>query len=333
MAEKPNIVVFMTDHQRGDTMKEGSPVKTPNIDRFRRQSVHFTRAYCPAPHCCPSRATFFSGLYPSEHGVWNNVNVGNTLSRGLFENTRLFSQDLQEAGYHLFFSGKWHVSDEQGPQDFGFELLYHPAGYHKSPRRPDTREWDIYYSGRFPLDTGKEPHTPGRIVRPGYPEYIQYGVNESPFDDAQVAQAAAEKLQQLEDPFFLYVGPLGPHDPYFVPQRFLDLYPLESISLPDNFEDPMEDKPALYRRTKDRYNQLTPEEHRESIRHFYAFCSYEDYLFGKVLEQVEQSGKIDNTLILYVSDHGDYVGAHGLWAKGLPCFREAYHVCSMIGEG
>ena len=95
---KPNIIVFMTDHQRGDTILEGSPVKTPNLDRFRKQSVTFREAYCPAPHCCPSRATFFSGLYPSEHGVWNNVNVGNALSTGLFEGVKLFPQDLTENG-------------------------------------------------------------------------------------------------------------------------------------------------------------------------------------------------------------------------------------------
>lgn len=335
MAAKPNIIVFMTDHQRGDTIQAGSPVKTPNLDRFRKQAVNFTRAYCPAPHCCPSRATFFSGLYPTEHGVWNNVNVSNTLSRGLYEGTRLFSLDLKEAGYRLYFSGKWHVSAEEGPEDFGFETLYHPYTYQKSPRRPDTREWH-WYDGKNEMDTGEEERTEGRILRPGYPPYIQYGIDESPFDDAEVAQAAADYLAQMEDatsPFFLYVGPLGPHDPYFVPQRFLDLYPIEDIRLPDNFADSMDDKPALYRRTQDRYSQLTPEEHRECIRRFYAFCSYEDYLFGKVLEQMEKRGIMENTLILYVSDHGDYMGSHGLWAKGLPCFQEAYRVCAMAGGG
>lgn len=335
MAAKPNIIVFMTDHQRGDTIQAGSPVKTPNLDRFRKQAVNFTQAYCPAPHCCPSRATFFSGLYPTKHGVWNNVNVSNTLSRGLYEGTRLFSQDLKEAGYRLYFSGKWHVSAEEGPEDFGFEILYHPYTYQKSPRRPDTREWH-WYDGKNEMDTGEEERTEGRILRPGYPPYIQYGIDESPFDDAEVAQAAADYLAQMEDattPFFLYVGPLGPHDPYFVPQRFLDLYPIEDIRLPDNFADSMDDKPAMYRRTQDRYSQLTPEEHRECIRRFYAFCSYEDYLFGKVLEQVEKRGIMENTLILYVSDHGDYMGSHGLWAKGLPCFQEAYRVCAMAGGG
>lgn len=331
---KPNILVFMTDHQRGDTIFKNSPVLTPNVDRFRETAVTFTDAYCPAPHCCPSRATFFSGLYPSEHGIWNNVNVSNALSYDLFEDVRLFPQDLKEAGYQLYFSGKWHVSDVQGPQDFGFENLYHTKSYQPHPNVPDVREWRRYAQGK-PTDTGSEPRTEARIIRPGYPPYTQYGIEENPYNDEGVVQAAVDKLKNMDGqaPFFLFVGPLGPHDPYKVPQRFLDLYDPDTISLPENFHDDLLDKPSLYRRTQDRYSQLTEEEHRESIRRFYAFCSFEDYLFGKLLDQVEASGLMENTLILYVSDHGDYIGSHGLWAKGLPCFREAYHVCSMAGGG
>lgn len=331
---QPNIIVFMTDHQRGDTILTHGPVHTPNIDRFRKHAVAFSNAWCPSPHCCPSRASFFSGLYPSQHGVWNNVNVGNALSHRPFDTVRLFSQDLKEAGYRLYFSGKWHVSAENGPDAYGFETLFHPVRYQRYPHCPDVRDWHTYRSGG-PMDRGDEERTPGRVVRAGYPPYVQYGIDETPYQDERVVQAAVEKLAQVgtDAPFFLFVGPLGPHDPYFVPQRFLDLYDADDIELPENFDDPMDDKPALYRRTKERYAQLSREEHRESLRHFYAFCSYEDELFGRILDQVEARGMMENTLILYVSDHGDYMGSHGLWAKGLPCFREAYHICSLAGGG
>ncbi|MCI8441971.1 MAG: sulfatase-like hydrolase/transferase [Provencibacterium sp.] len=329
MPFKPNILIFMTDHQRGDTILSDSRCITPNIDRLRKEAVNFNSAFCPAPHCCPARATFFTGLYPTQHGVWNNVNVSNTLSRGLFEGVRTFSEDLAENGYRLYFSGKWHVSAEESPAERGFELLHHPAQYRRYPNRPEYSEWDFY--NRQPIDSGDEPRTEGRIVRPGYTQYVQYGISEDPFGDEEVADAAVKKLQELkgEQPFCLFVGPLGPHDPYFVPQRFLDLYEPGSLPLPENFDDPMLDKPVLYRRTRSRYDQLTREEHQESVRRFYAFCSYEDYLFGKVYDALEQSGQKENTLVLYCSDHGDYVGAHGLWAKGLPCFREAYNICCM----
>lgn len=336
MKGKPNIIVFMTDHQRGDTILEKSPVKTPNLDRFRKRAVTFSQAYCPAPHCCPSRATFFSGLYPSEHGVWNNVNVSNTLSPGLYDGVRLFSQDLKEHGYGVYLSGKWHVSREQGPGEFGIQTIYHNGNYGRLPSGADIREWNTYFQEREAIDDGSEERRKGEIIRPGYPHSVMYGRDEHPFDDDIVVDEAVNRLSELyteEEPFFLFTGPLGPHDPYLVPQRFLDMYAPEEIGLPESFADAMEDKPALYRRTKERFDQMTQEEQKECIRHFYAFCTYEDWLFGKILHEVERLGKQEETVIMYLSDHGDYVGAHGLWTKGLPCFREAYHVCAMIGGG
>ena len=87
----------MTDHQRADTALPTHPALTPRLDAFLQEGVSFTETYCPTPHCCPSRAGFFTGLYPSQHGVWNNVCTEEALSKGLNEGTRLFSDDLLEA--------------------------------------------------------------------------------------------------------------------------------------------------------------------------------------------------------------------------------------------
>jgi arylsulfatase A-like enzyme len=73
--DRPNILIFMPDQQQGATILPGHPCITPNLDRFGQEGLIFSRAYCPAPHCCPSRATFMTGLYPSEHGVFNNVDT------------------------------------------------------------------------------------------------------------------------------------------------------------------------------------------------------------------------------------------------------------------
>ena len=118
---RPNILIVMTDHQRGDTVLPEHPAITPNLDRFALQGITFTETYCPSPHCCPSRATFFSGLYPSRHGVWNNVCNDQALSRGLNAEVCLWSEDLADAGYSMHFSGKWHVSVEESPADRGDE--------------------------------------------------------------------------------------------------------------------------------------------------------------------------------------------------------------------
>ena len=128
----------------------------------------------------------------------------------------------------------------------------------------------------------------------------------------------------------MYVGTLGPHDPYIAPKRFLDLYEGIDFPLPESFDDPMDDKPGLYRRTRDRFNQLSREEHQDAIKHYLAFCSYEDWLFGRLIDKLKARGEYENTLILYTSDHGDYLGDHGLWCKGLPSFLGAYHVPAIL---
>jgi arylsulfatase A-like enzyme len=330
---RPNILVFMTDQQRGDTIPPYSRARMPNLERFCSDGVTFTQAFCPSPHCCPSRATFFSGLYPSQHGVWNNVDVPNTLSRGLHEGVRLWSQDLRDSGYDMYFSGKWHVSSVETPRDRGWDMSSGVAAVRDHSDRyyhtlPDMREWGQYQRlAGGPLDRERGE---GEILRPGYPLYTHYAEHEDLFRDQKVVSDAVEALRKrrgsADKPWCHFVGTLGPHDPYFAPQRFLDMYDVDDIELPESFGDLMGDKPGLYRRLRGRFDQLSEREHKEAIRHYLAFCSYEDYLFGQVLDALDESGQADNTLVLYISDHGDYVAEHGLWCKGLPCFKGAYHI-------
>jgi choline-sulfatase len=111
------------------------------------------------------------------------------------------------------------------------------------------------------------------------------------------------------------------------------MYDINQINLPESFYDTMDDKPAMYRRIRNLYAQIPENEHKECIRRYLAYCSYEDYLFGTILDALEEKGLMENTVVMYLSDHGDYVGAHGLWAKGLPCFREAYNISCVVGGG
>ena len=123
--QRPNFLIVMTDHQRADTVLPEHPCINPNLTEFAKESVTFTDTYCSMAHCCPARATFWSGLYPTRHGVWNNVNNEYAIQRGPHEHIRLFSQDLREAGYDLAYSGKWHVSayGHQTPANYGWREL------------------------------------------------------------------------------------------------------------------------------------------------------------------------------------------------------------------
>jgi arylsulfatase A-like enzyme len=326
----PNILIFMTDHQRGDTVLPEHPARTPHVARFAAEGVAFTEAFCPSPHCCPSRATFFTGLYPTGHGVWNNVCNRQALSRGPREGVRLWSEDLAAAGYDLHFSGKWHVSSVETPAGRGWTEHFVSAG-------PGTHHgwgWEEYRA----LAARPEPgaRAEGEIARPGYPPYRLYGpdAGESNRHDEAAVAGGLEALAALtgaRDPWCLYVGAIAPHDPYLVPARYLDLYDPDDVPLPPSYADGMADKPAVYRRMREQiFGQLTPREVREGIRHFWAYCSYLDDLFGQLLAALDRIGAAEETLVLYVSDHGDYCGDHGLFAKGIPCFRGAYHVPAVV---
>jgi len=332
---KPNILIFMTDQQRACSVLPDDPYKaiTPVLDEFRKDSVTFSRTFCPSPHCCPSRASFMTGLMPTQHGVWHNVNVTNAITRGLKEHVRPWSVDMAEAGYRMRFTGKWHVSNHQPPTDYGWNdgPVDHPV---PTPEEQEERARRHEMKRLRERAVGDAGTSRGRaqILRHGYVPYTHYGTNENPFNDRTVVNEALGVLDGLDgaEPWCLYVGTLGPHDPYIPPQRFLDMYDGMEFELPDTFDDPMDDKPALYRRTRDRFNQLSREEYKEAIKHYLAFCSYEDWLFGLLVDKLKERGEYEDTIILYVSDHGDYLGDHGLWCKGLPSFLSNYHVPAIL---
>ena len=327
---KPNILIFMTDHQRGDTVLPEHPCITPNIEKFAAAGVTFAETFCPAPHCCPARATFMSGLYPTRSGVWNNVCNEQALTRGLKAGVRLWSEDLAEAGYDLVYSGKWHVSVETSPKDHGWRELTVSAKageYH-------ARSWEQYrkLAGQAePAERGE-----GQILRPGYGAYTIYGSTGeagNPHDDRTVDESvrAVGQLAAGGRPWGLFVGCVAPHDPYMVPRKYIDMYDPRRIPLPASYEDALADKPRIYKRMREtRWGQLTEREVRQAVRHFWAYCTYLDELFGQVLAALDATGQADNTLVLYSSDHGDYCGDHGLFAKGIPCFRGAYHVPGVV---
>jgi choline-sulfatase len=327
---RPNILIVMTDHQRADTVVPGSPTLTPSVDALARQGITFNNAFCPSPHCCPSRATFFTGLYPSRHGVWNNVLNEQAINSGLRDGVRLWSEDLAAAGYDLHFCGKWHVSGDESPRDRGWTEHFVSAvsGVYHGTR------WEQYKQ----MAAQPQPATrgEGEILRPGYGTYRLYGTRPdgSAGHDEQTVQAALDVLPALargDKPWCLYVGMIGPHDPYLVPQRYLDMYDVDDIDLPASFADTLKDKPYIYERMRaTRFGQLSERETRNAIRHYRAFCTYLDDHFGRIMAALEQIGQAENTLVIYTSDHGDYCGEHGLFAKGIPCFQGAYRVPMVV---
>lgn len=335
---RPNILIFMTDQEQADVLLPDHPCQTPNASKLAAQGVQFTRAYCPTAHCCPARASLMTGVYPSVHGVYNNVSTDTAIRRGVRPGLRMFSEGLRESGYRLQFAGKWHVSDEENPSDRGWEELVvtAPKGSVMQPRRD---RWSQVAQGQPWLLEGGDapPRPPGLVRRPGWGDYQLYrtlptrgalGYDEKP--DWQVVSSALDALQRLSqqnDPWCLYVGPIGPHDPFHVPENFVRRYQPDAVPLPANYHDSLEDKPRIYQRMRRQYwDQLGEDEIREAVRHYWAYCTMEDTYFGLLMDALEAGGQREDTLVLRLSDHGEYAGAHGLFCKGVPAFREGSNI-------
>lgn len=335
--KRPNILIFMTDQQNGATVLPEHPCKTPNLDRFAQESVTFTQLHCPTAHCCPSRASLMTGLYPSRHGVFNNVDTTTAIHGGLNPGLTLWSEELRGAGYQMAYSGKWHVSHEEGPEERGWQNLNGPFPKGKPDARLQPQMWQ---SAKQQL-AAPEARQRGCVLRPGWGNVRLYGEMAPKGDDryaghgdTRIVARGLEALKGLaagEDPWCLYLGVNGPHDCYVIPEYFARMYDPAQVELPPSFRDDLLDKPRIYQRMRyQHWAQLSDDEIREAIAHYWGYCTMEDMLFGEVLQALEATGQADNTVVLYMSDHGDYCGAHGLWAKGVPAFSEAYHVPLMV---
>ena len=337
-ADAPNILIFMPDQQNGATVLPGSPCHTPNMQQFLKRAVAFTSAHCPAPHCCPSRASFMSGLYPSEHGVYNNVSTDTAIHPNPYPGTPFWGLWLKAAGYTMGYSGKLHVGRTITPEDCGFENI--------GALEQDSYAGDLKRKQELIAHARNESYdptmrVPGEILRPEWtnlqlyktlPDHGPKGY-EGLADDrvVQAGIAGMKRMAAAGRPWCLMVSNSGAHDPYNVPRRFVEMYDLDKIELPASFSDVMNDKPRIYQRQRYEYwSQLSDREARDALRHYYARCTMQDAMFGELLQALDETGQRDNTLVIYVSDHGDYHAAHGLWMKGIPSFREAYHIPAVV---
>ena len=331
MADRPpNIVVFMSDQERADVVKKGHPCISPAAERLAEEGLLFDRCYTPTAHSCPARGCYFTGLYPSHHGIWNNILTHTTIDGRISPGCRMFSENMRDAGWNLGITGKWHCSRTENPEDRGWEEVRPTA----TARNKTTR--DDFWQKQMQLAHKPEPEGPrqrGEILMPGYGRKLLYGTTDRAMEDNhdyKVVTAAIEAMERYakeDKPFFVHVGPVTPHDPYIVPQKYLDMYDGVQVELPASFHDDLQDKPRIYQRhRKQLWSQLSEEEVKESIVHYWAYCTMLDDYRQMVYDAVDDLGLRDNTILIFMSDHGDYLGDHGLYCKGVPAFDSAVRV-------
>lgn len=324
-ASRPNFLVIMSDQQRADTVLSES-VRTPHLDQLRSTGVTFSSAFASSPHCCPSRVSFFSGLYPSQHGVWNNVLNDQALSKSIRPGVRLWNEDLSAAGYDTHYLGKWHLSATENPEHRAWSQ--HTCSALKDGRH--GRTWADYRAVENPEDD-----RPGVVRTPGYGNLPLYLTEPAGQDhDRTVAGEACELIESLaalESPWCIYAGLFSPHDPYTASPENLEHYAGGSIHEPQNAHDSLAGRPEVYRRIRDAsFGGLTHRERIEAIRHYRAACTTVDNRVGEILEALSRSGQAGNTVVIFTSDHGDYAGEHGLFCKGIAPFDGAYRVPLVI---
>ncbi|SIO42469.1 choline-sulfatase [Rhodovulum sp. ES.010] len=300
---RPNILILMVDQLNGTLFPDGPAdwLHAPNLKRLADRSVRFANTYTASPLCAPGRASFMSGELPSVTGVYDNA-------AEFPSDLPTYAHHLRRAGYHTCLGGKMHFV---GPdQMHGFEERLttdiYPADFGWTPdyRTPGERiEW--WY------------HNMGSVTGAGVAEIS----NQMEYDD-EVAHCAAQKLYHLarghdDRPWCLTVSFTHPHDPYVARRRFWDLYESCNHLLPKVGAIPYEDQDAHSKRIFDandwRSYDITEEDIRRSRRAYFANISYLDEKIGQFLDILETTGQ--EAAILFVSDHGDMLGARGLWFK------------------
>jgi choline-sulfatase len=305
MTAQPNILFIIADQLAAQFLSAYGHglVKTPNLDRLAKSGVVFENAYSSSPLCAPARATIMNGLLPSRTGVYDNA-------AEFPSSIPTWAHYLRLQGYQTCLSGKMHfVGPDQlhGLQERLTTDIY-PADFGWTPNwRLKQERIDWWY------------HNMTSVLQPGIAEIT----NQLEFDD-EVAFLAVRKIYDYarftpDKPFCLMASFTHPHDPYAARAKYWNLYKDEEIDLPRVGAMSHNDLDAHSRRLYDvsamQEYTVTEDDIRAARRGYYANISYIDDLVGQLLDALEATGKLDNTVIMFTSDHGDFLGERGLWYK------------------
>lgn len=312
--KRPNIVFILTDQQRIDTIGAlGNPhMETPHLDALVARGTAFTSMYVTAPSCAPSRASLFSGTYPHTNGVFRNDEPWRWC----------WVQLLNEAGYRCVNVGKMHTMPIEGA--FGFHERH--VVENKDRDHPNLPffldQWDKALWTRGV----RKPSRISYRKRNDYADRLGAFTWEPPEDlhpDVFVGDLACLWLDRYPgtEPFFLQVGLPGPHPPYDPTERYLDRYTDKELPKPIRDYD-LDSQPTPLRQLRrhhqendhDAVVQLaepTDEQMHRQRAHYYANCTMIDDQVGKIVEALERRGVLDETMIVFTSDHGDCLNDHG----------------------
>jgi arylsulfatase A-like enzyme len=295
----PNVLMIAVDDMNDFIGALGHPdAITPNLDRLIRRGAVFSNAHCQSPLCGPSRAALMTGLRPSTTGIYGMID-DDLISRTneATRRTPLMYQYFRDRGYHTMGVGK--LFHEHAPEGLLHESGGRQKGFGPSPKEPfhwkkkgTSSDW-----GAFPERDEQMP-------------------------DYHSARWAIERLGRSYDtPFFLSVGFLRPHVPWYVPKKWFDLYDPGKLHLPPYLSTDREDLPGIARQIDDLPMMPTTDwaieskQWRNILQGYLASVSFADHYIGQVLDALEKSPHAKNTVVVLWSDHGYRLGEKGTFAK------------------
>ena len=300
-AEKPNILFIAIDDQNDwiGCLGGHSQIQTPHIDALAKRGTVFLNAHCQAPLCNSSRTSLMTGLRPSSTGIYGLAPWFRTLPE--FADHVSLPQYLRAHGYKTFTTGKiYHGGTGRRKTDNEFDVIGPPPGVGV---RPESKL--VKTPSPHPLvDWGTFPH------------------KDEQKQDYVVASWAVDRLKEdHEQPFFLSVGFFLPHVPCYATQQWMDLYPTETLKLPEVLKGDRKDTPRFswylhWKLPEPRLDFLEEaNEWKNLVRSYMACTSFVDAQIGRVLSALEQSGKADNTIVVIWSDHGWHLGEKRITGK------------------
>ena len=320
MSTPPNIILIITDQQRWDTINAlGTPwITTPTLDRLAREGTAFTHCYTTSPLCVSSRASLFSGCFPHMLNVYHNFDAWEPV----------WVRTLAQAGYHCVNIGKMHINpyDAKG----GFHQRFpvenkDRALFLEEAERAIYDEWDKALNARGVTK-------PSRYTRfakdpEGFKRALgafEWDLPEDLHSDNFIGDTALWWLDQRKstDPLFLEIGFCGPHPPYDPVARYLDMYRNVDIPVPQVTRDDLDNQPPALqalRRTMETGNfdsiawrsDAKQSDLLRLRRHYAANITMIDEKIAQILDALERRGYLQNSVIVFTSDHGDNLGDHG----------------------
>ena len=324
MANRPNILMFLPDGMQAQVVRPGHDCQTPSFDRLAERGIRFNRAHTPLPTCSPARASLMTGLLPHNHGVLQVEHCVDDDQCVLRTRHPHWAQRLSEVGYRTGYFGKWHIERTNRLEDFGWQVngCDAAAAFRALGEGVASTEQLLDDNSLVGYKTGPE----------GYKPVLHYGVTEVPSEQrsfsitTQLAQEFLTESFECDDPWACCVSFPEPNVPVIAGREAFEQYDVDAIKLPENLHDDFAGSPAFYRRQKEIFKNISEQQWRESRAVYYALISELDQQFGKLLDLLEAACQLDNTVVIAVSDHGRYMGAHGFDAHNYGAFEEIYNI-------